>query len=208
LATGLGSVNANNLATQWSSVTFNATTTALTLTPATVVHGSPVTVNVAVAHTGGTGAPTGTAVLQGSAGTIEIDQLNVTGGAATGTTNLLPGGTYDVIAHYSGDGTFGSSNSDVANVTVTPEDSATTVTLVTVDNSGRPIPYTGGPYGSFVYPRADVAAHSGHGVPTGTVIITDVPNQLGYYALNSEGNTAPPNGFYDLVAGPHTLNAT
>ena len=45
-ATGLGSVNVNNLANQWGSVTFDSTTTTLALTPLTIAHGSPVTVNI------------------------------------------------------------------------------------------------------------------------------------------------------------------
>ncbi|HEX4485151.1 MAG TPA: Ig-like domain repeat protein [Terriglobales bacterium] len=207
LATGLGSVNANNLATQWSSVSFNATTTALTLSPTTVVHGNPVTVNVAVAHTGGTGSPTGTAVLQGSGATTEIDQLSVSAGAATGSTSLLPGGTYDVIAHYSGDGTFGSSDSAATSVTVTPEASATTLSLITVSSDNHIVPFTGGPFGSFVYPRADVSGHSGHGIPTGAVDFLDAGNIVLSLPLNSEGNTAPPNGSEDIPPGVHTYTA-
>jgi subtilase family serine protease len=207
LATGLGSVNLNNLATQWNTVTFNATTTALTLTPTTVAHGNPVSVNVAVAHTGGTGTPTGTAVLQGSGATIEIDQLNVSAGVAAGTTSLLPGGTYDVIAHYSGDGTFGSSDSAATTVTVTPEDSVTALTLLTISPDNHIVPFTAGPFGSFVYPRADVNGHSGHGVPTGTVDFFDATNEITTLPLNSEGNTAPPNGTVDIAPGTHTYTA-
>jgi hypothetical protein len=208
LATGLGSVNANNLATQWNTVTFNATTTTLALTPTTIAHGSPVTVNVAVAHTGGTGAPTGTAVLQGATIVPEIDQLNVAAGSAAGSTNLLPGGTYDVTAHYSGDGTFGSSDSAAVTVAVTPEASNTVLTMLTADGNGQPIPYTGGPFGKFIYPRVDVTGHSGHGVPTGNVTYLDGVNQINTLTLNSEGNTAPPEGFHDLPAGTHALSAS
>jgi VCBS repeat-containing protein len=180
----------------------------LTLSPTTVSHGSPVTVNVAVAHTGGTGSPSGTAVLQGTSLVPEIDLLNVSAGAATGTTNLLPGGTYDVIAHYSGDGAFGSSDSAATSVTVTPEASSTTLSLLTISADNHVVPFTGGPFGSFVYPRADVSGHSGHGIPTGGVDFLDAGNIVLSLPLNSEGNTAPPNGSQDIPPGAHTYSAS
>ena len=208
LATGLGSVNVNNLATQWGTVTFNSTSTSLTLNPLTIVHGAPVTVNVAVTPNGPTGTPTGTAVLQGAAAT-SIDQSSLTAGAATFTTNLLPGGTYEVTAHYSGDGTFGSSDSAATSVTVTPEASAITLSVQTLTADGNHLmPFTGGPYGSFVYPRADVTAQSGNGIPTGSVGFRDVTGQFVELALNSEGNTALPNGMVDLEPGPHAFQAS
>ena len=53
LATGLGSVNVANLVNQWSSITFSATTTTLSLSPTTFTHGADVNVNIAVSPTGG-----------------------------------------------------------------------------------------------------------------------------------------------------------
>jgi hypothetical protein len=208
LATGLGSVNVNNLANQWGSVTFNSTSTTLTLSPLTIAHGSPVTVNVSVTPNGGTGTPTGSAVLQGLAATTNIDQFNLSAGSAAASTNLLPGGTYDVIAHYSGDGTFGSSDSTAVNVTVTPEPSITKLSVLTADANNNPVPFTGGPYGSFIYPRADVVGQSGHGTPTGSVSFTDASLSLDTFTLNSEGNAAPPNGYTWLAPGSHMLLAT
>ncbi len=208
LATGLGSVNVNNLAKQWGSVTFNSTTTTLALSPLTIAHGSPVTVNISVAPNGGSGTPTGTAVLQGSAATAEIDQFALNAGSASTSTNLLPGGTYDVVAHYSGDGTFGSSDSAAVNVTVTPESSLTTLRVLTADAKGNPVPFTSGPYGSFIYPRADVTGQSGHGIPTGNLFLSEGFLSLDTFTLNSEGNAAPPNGYTSFAPGSHSLLAT
>ena len=64
MATGLGSVNANNLVNAWSAATFTPSTTTLTnLSPVNVVHGQAVNVSVTVAAQGGSGTPTGTVAL-------------------------------------------------------------------------------------------------------------------------------------------------
>jgi hypothetical protein len=59
---------------------------------------------------------------------------------------MLPGSTtaYQVIAHYEGDGTFAASNSPAQTVTtVTKENSAVKVSLVTTNSSGTPVLSTG-----------------------------------------------------------------
>ena len=74
------------------------------------------------------------------------------------STNSLPGGTsYFLTAHYPGDGTYAASDSvQFGPVTVNPEPSTTTaVALGYPDQNGFP-PFTTGPYGTFVYLRADV----------------------------------------------------
>src|ERR1700680_2180810 len=62
LATGLGSVNVANLVKQWNTVTFNPTTTTLSLNTGkvvNVVHGVPVKVSILVAPNSGSSVPTG-----------------------------------------------------------------------------------------------------------------------------------------------------
>jgi hypothetical protein len=93
---------------------------------------------------------------------------------------------------------------------VSPEPSTTTVKALTADANGNPIPFTSGPYGSFVYIRADVVGQSGNGIATGTVTIKDsgTPITGSPFALNSQGNTATPGGIFTLGGGPHTITAT
>jgi subtilase family serine protease len=68
LATGLGSVQVNNLVNNWSSVTFKASTTTLTLSPLTgITHGTAVTIGITVAPQSGTGTPTGDVSLLANA---------------------------------------------------------------------------------------------------------------------------------------------
>ena len=132
LATGLGSVNAANLVSAWSSVTFASSTTTLTnLTPSSITHGQPVTVSVKVTPQSGTGTPTGAVALMATpAGqNVGVESFPLSNGIASGTTTLLPGGSYNVTAHYSGDATYGASDSAAVPVTVEKENSTTKMTM-------------------------------------------------------------------------------
>ena len=105
-ATGLGSVNVNNLVNQWNTVTFRATTSTVALSPTSnLTHGQSVTVTGSVAPSSGSGTPTGDVSLLTSTG-VSAGNLTLNNGAISGNTNLLPGGTYTVTAHYAGDTTF------------------------------------------------------------------------------------------------------
>jgi Pro-kumamolisin, activation domain/Bacterial Ig-like domain (group 3) len=228
LATGLGSVNVANLVNRWSSVTFNASNTAISITspasPVTITHGSAVGLNLTVAANGGT--PSGPVAVIANTGSASnqktgIGSFPLVSGSATPTINSLPGGTYTLAAQYSGDGTFAPSTSPSPgpSVTVNSEASNTMLSAQTLDQSFNFIPFTGGPYGSFVYLRADVAGASGQGVATGNVTFMDSGNSLGSFALNSQGNTATPNfenapnggtptGLFTLAVGSHSIIAS
>jgi hypothetical protein len=227
-ATGLGTVNVANLANQWSSVGFGPTTTTLSLStatqtspPITLTHGQPVSFNISV--TSDSGTPTGAVSLLGSPNNAShgIDFATLSGGAASGSTIFLPGGSYGVTAHYAGDGKFGSSNSTPVQVTVNPESSLTKVGLVTFDyNTGYETSAnaTTAPYGSPYLLRVDVTNASGklcapqslslqYACPTGNVALTDngAPLDLGNYSLNSQGYLEDQP--IQLSGGPHTIAA-
>ncbi len=93
-------------------------------------------------------------------------------------------------------------------VTVNREATTTTVSVLTADANGLPVPFTIGPYGSFVYPRADAAGHSGFGTPTGQVSFSDNGSFLLTSNLNGQGNTAPPKGVFNFATGSHAITAT
>ena len=206
LATGLGTVDVNNLVTKWNSVTLLPSTTTLSsLTPTTVTHGQAVNFTVSVAPKSGTGAkPTGLISLQGgpTISTADIQGFNLTNGTVTGTTQMLPGGTYSVTAHYPGDSTYGSSDSSPINVTVGKENSQPQVSLMTFDTNGNIINGNTNTaiYGSPYILRANVANAGGHlcspvaasgatTCPSGTVGLTNNGNTLdaGTYTLNTFG---------------------
>ena len=195
LATGLGSVNAYNLVNQWAAATLAPTTTTLTtLSPTNLAHGQTINVAISVAPASGTGTPTGQVSLIASpAGQSDgIADFPLSAGLASGTTTLLPGGTYNVIAHYPGDSTYGPSDSAPVQVTVGKENSKLTETLVLYDPLARS--YTEGttvPYGSVFYLRDDVSnatgapcgSNSGASCPSGSVTFTN----NGTFALNNLG---------------------
>lgn len=211
LATGLGSVNAANLVNNWNSITFNPTTTTLSLNSGNavnVVHGTAVSVAVNVSPNSGTGMPTGDVVLIGGNSTTPANDAMFTlnSGMVSSTTSALPGGNYNLTAHYAGDETFAPSNSLPVSVTVTAEPSTTTLSLFTTDASGSLIPFTTLPYGSFVYERADVSGKSGQGVPTGQVSVSD-PRGSFILTLNNVGNTATPQGTFSFSPRTYALTA-
>jgi Bacterial Ig-like domain (group 3) len=139
-----------------------------------------------------------------------IAEFALTNGSVSSTTDVLPGGSYSVTAHYPGDGDFSASDSAPVAVTVTPEGSKTAVSFITQTVQGNILPFSSGPYGTPVYLRADVSGNSGNGTPTGTVTFLDGGNSItGIPALtlNSQGNVLPTNPTYTFAAGTHSITA-
>ncbi|HEX2712211.1 MAG TPA: Ig-like domain repeat protein, partial [Candidatus Acidoferrales bacterium] len=224
LATGLGSVNATNLANNWSSVSFTPSTTTLTLNggnPVNSTHGQSVNVSITVAPQSGGGTPTGNvSLIGGPSGALGIDAFTLgSGGTASATTNLLPGGSYQVTAHYGGDGTFGASDSAGVSVTVNKENSQTFVSLVTFDFAGNVTSSnaTTAPYGSPYVLRVDVRNAAGQlcstngACPAGQVTLTDNNSPLNDFN-GSNAATLNSLGFLEdqpiqLPAASHSLAA-
>jgi Pro-kumamolisin, activation domain/Bacterial Ig-like domain (group 3) len=218
LATGLGSVNATNLADKWNTVTFRVAVATLSMSPLTITHGQPVNFTVTVAPQTGTGTPSGEIVL--SANLESLGVFSLSGGTVSGTVNSIPGGRPVTFAQYSGDAVFAASPSNLLTFTVTPEPSTTTLSAFTLNSSFNFAPFAGGPYGSFVYLRADVKGQSGFGIPTGFLYIGDTAGSISGnpFTLNSQGNTATrnflnspnggvPSGLFTLVPGMHSIKA-
>ncbi|HET9180120.1 MAG TPA: Ig-like domain repeat protein [Terriglobia bacterium] len=223
LATGLGSVNAANMVNNWSSVSFHSSGTTLGLMPTTLTHGQQVTATISVTSSAGT--PTGDVELMGNPVTaanpsgssnVGIETFTLSsGGTVSGSTNMLPGGTYNVFAHYAGDGTNGSSDSTPPiSVTVNPESSQPQLRFVTFDTFTGAITGTSAAppavYGSAFYLlRVDILNSAGKqcapltsggvqlqptsGCPTGSVTLTANGSPLNDFSgsnsatLNSQG---------------------
>ncbi len=192
-ATGLGSVNVSNLVNNWSQATFTASTANLSLSANNLLHGTPVTATVNV--TSGSGTPSGDVSFNSSspsgmvgngsvgAGTLLSGSLTVTIPSSTGTGFLpLPGGTYNVIAHYAGDGVHAPADSNPVAVTITPEPSTTAVAPEVYNfSNGQALVQTTATYGSQFLIKVTVAGASNQGYATGNITLTD--------------NGAPPSGF-------------
>lgn len=218
LATGLGSIDAYALLSNWNKITFNPTVTTLALSQTSFAHGTPVTVTSVVGSQSG-GTPTGavslvstsTASTQASLGTLTLSN-----GTAQATLNSLPAGTYTLTAQYGGDGSFAASTSDPVTLTVTPENSAIAISgtyygVTSTGDTANAAPLTNGLttlYGSFfeidakVYGASSSAA-APDGLPTGTVTIYDNGTALTTMNLADSGAIELQTG--SLGAGTHVL---
>jgi hypothetical protein len=189
MATGLGSVNATNLANAWNSVQKLWSTSSLSASVSTIQHGTPLPLNVVVQPATGTGAPSGDF-------SVETDKHGavfggtLANGTFAGGVNGLAGGHYSIKAHYAGDAMFGSSDSAGVPITVTPEPSATNASGWEVNLAGFVVPIFGPVnYAQPVAIQFNVQGNSGIGSATGnaTVILDDSVN-LGTYPLNQGGS--------------------
>lgn len=219
LATGLGSVDANALVTNWNSVTFNGTVTTLSApSPTSITHGQSVTVTISVAaQTPVTGTPSGSVSLMTNTGQ-NVGSFTLVNGSVTASTKLLPGGTITLTAHYAGDGTFGGSDSSPsASITVTPESSLTALNLETFNSSGSQTGsnVTTTSYGVLSVLHMSVtnslnstcSALGPLACPTGTLTVTDNGNALdgGSFLLTSAGSADDEQ--IQLPAGSHNIQA-
>lgn len=216
LATGLGSVNVSNLVNGWANARSQATQiSSFTLMPTSnIQHGTtPVSFSVTVAPQMGMGTPTGDVSLmaeQPGGGTpTPVTFATLSNGSTSGMSHLFPGGTYNVVAHYSGDGTFLPSDSTPAQVTVTPE-ASTTVVSAFQGAIGNPMPVTTLPYGAPFSILATVSSQSGNGTPTGYVdfLIDGAIANGNDFLMSASGQAVLPAGdFVFRSPGQHAISA-
>jgi hypothetical protein len=228
--TGLGSVNVSNLVNNWNTVIIDATTTTFLLNNGgalnTLTHGQSVPVSVHVAPVApATGTPTGDVSLLANSNTGQgVDGFTLANGVVNSLNNstiFLPGGTYQVHAHYEGDGTFLGSDSAPVTVTVNREGSEINFGLV-ISTATTCSVFSSVPYGSPYVLTVDVsdlnvvstpcAPNETGAAPTGTVTLTDSLN--GGTALPLDGGTFKLNSFgyfedqaIQLAVGTHTISA-
>jgi trimeric autotransporter adhesin len=139
LASGLGSVDATQLVTNWGNVKFASSSTTMTVTPpsgvslTSIPHGTALTISGTVTGS----SPTGNVALMtnstepGQQGSGFANVLNgspstfaLSSGSYTGSVSTLPGGTYNIWASYGGDNNNAGSNSaPPVSITVDPENS-------------------------------------------------------------------------------------
>jgi trimeric autotransporter adhesin len=181
-ASGLGSVDANVLISDWNKVSFTGTTVSLTspTTGQTFTHGSPVTFTGSVIQKTGSTVPTGSVAIetnstepgqqaQGFPGLLENTTASTlalnSSGDFSGSISTLPGGTYDVWANYGGDPKNSGGASAETQITISPEASGLYFNAVTPSSSGNgysPLPSgtTNIPYGTQIILSGQVAPSS------------------------------------------------
>jgi trimeric autotransporter adhesin len=218
LATGLGTIDANQMVTNWANVKFDATTITLSVTPSNFPHGTAPTLSGTVI---GTGTPAGdVTLLTNSTEAAEQSETFFTlsnGSYSNNTVTFLPGGTYNVWTQYGGDGTNGMSTSTPVQITVTPENSAVELSIFN-GNSGAPIgsgasfPYGTTPLILDALPLPASGANCSSNCPnfqpaTGAVVFSDGGTAINTTVLNVEGDAEyTPQGTFN--AGAHSITAS
>ena len=206
LVTGLGSVDAYNLATGWTSVQPGVgVTMKMTATPSAIAASASVQVTATVAAVTGTNPPTGSVLFTlggatiGSAGLVAGSGASASTATATLTVkgSALTTGANTISANYLPTGSFLASSSAVT-VTVTPPPVATTTAIsaspATVVSSASTLL------------TATVKPASGNAAPTGTVTFTFGNTTLGSAALsNSTASLTVKGG--SLVVGTNAIAA-
>jgi trimeric autotransporter adhesin len=212
VASGLGSVNASGLLDYWPTITFTPSSTALQLGESssslgtgaiTATHGTPIDFSIAVnpgaSVTGSVSLITDSnvSVMPNSgapSGFYPVNTDPTAGGIVTGGTNSLPGGTYNLYAYYGGDTNYAASKSNPVPVTISPENSATTLTLSFYDAStGYSLGATTvAPYGSCLFATATAGSQNQpDGIATGTITLKNGNSVLGTPVnLNSAGTAS------------------
>jgi len=140
---------------------------------------------------------------------MPVTTTTLVNGSSSGTTELLPGGTYTVIAQYEGDGTFLPTDSSGVQVTVTAEPSSTVISAFQ-GSLQSPTPFVSGPYGNPFAISATVSGQSGNGTPTGNVefIFDGTPVSTSFFpGLSSGGQAVLPSGYFFPAPGQHSLTA-
>ena len=127
MATGLGSVDAYNLVTQWNTATQGVTVT-LTAGASLVTVNDTVTLTAQVTPASGGGTPTGTVAF--AAGTLPLGTVPLGGGGPQIASLTFPAyklegtGTFILTAEYSGDSAFSSGGATRTLPVVVPTDAA------------------------------------------------------------------------------------
>lgn len=138
--TGLGSVDAYNLVTEWNNYSLTGTTTTVVSSNISPVYGDTVTLTATVKGNSGSTTPEGTVVfyyayadpvVSTQQHQVELGTVTLANGTASLSTSSLPTGVNSVYAAFQGSSTFSESLSPVLSVTaLTP-----TTTSIVAGNS-------------------------------------------------------------------------
>ena len=160
-ATGLGRVDLNRLAQVFPAGTSSAQVSVSSST-GSPIHGQSFTLSSTVTSSAGGATPTGTVTYTAPQAGFQSTTVSL-GSNGNGTTQglLIPGGTYNITASYSGDGTYASSSSSVFILTVQPEAAQFTI------SSPASVAL-----GANVSPTVTVASASGFGTPNINITVT------------------------------------
>ena len=210
-ASGLGSLDVAKLISAWKNPSGTATVSMSITDPTTnqpiyyaLHHGDPVRLNVSVA--GSSGTPTGDVSITTTSpqpASVGVEVLTLTNGQAVdGYLNLLPGGSYNLVARYAGDGTYAPA---VASLPITIYTVTPRLDVLSQNFTNA----TALPYGTMVQVTFEVFnANNANdvGTPTGSINLTDNGQQVAVLPINSEGVATFQSA--KLAAGAHNFSAS
>lgn len=217
-ATGLGSFNILSFVTNYHPVGGTNSTVTLAVTDANNVALPTCVVNGVTSHcvthstwlkfqvattpsaaTGDVGIFT-TSPLQSES---TVESLTLSGGTASDTWNLLPGGTYNIYARYAGDNTYlPSVTAAPYNITVQPENCQ----MVVYGHNINVGTTSNIPYGTPVYITAEpysAATTMNVGIPSGSIQVLDNNALITTLPVNSEGAATFSSNLLPL--GSHSI---
>ncbi len=214
LATGLGSVDVNKLATSWMPPTGSgAVTVTLTTSTTAITHGDPLSASITVGSTGAT-TPSGDVVLLAGSEAVALLTLqngtqSFTFGPATGVE--LPGGAYNLTARYEGDANFAPATSSGIELSVNPEQTTTAGSSNALAPTlyGTPVVLTAETTGNnsgAAYAVPGTYSFIEKGVTLGNATIARTGESFAYLDLGATANLTL-SGAQTLAAGTHSIAA-
>ena len=232
LASGLGTINATNLISQWANINVETTPGSVALSlysaypgsplssGATITHGDTTYLGVSVAAASGKPTPTGDVAFLTSniqASDRSIDRVTLANGSAVDGGSQLPGGTYTIQASYAGDTTYAPALSAPFTITVNAEPSQVRIMSASADSIassgylpnlafdllGTTTPSIG--YGTQVRITAEPFGLGNYsvGIPSGFLTVLDNGIALEKLPLNSEGSATFESS--TLAVGSHSF---
>jgi uncharacterized protein (TIGR03437 family) len=206
LATGLGSVDAYNLVTQWNSSPSIATRTTVTANPTSILTTANTILTATVSASTGSTTPTGSVSFTLGGTSLGTANLSSSSTAVTALLRVygtqLAVGNNNITASYGGSTGFGVSAGSVT-VTVTASTTSTTTTV-----TANPTSITAS---ASTVLTATVRAASGSTTPTGSVSFMLGGTALGTANLTGSGGTATASLSVSgsrLTAGNNTITAS
>ena len=222
-ASGFGSFIINNFVTNYAPSGATASTVTLNVVDATTNQPLPAcTINgVTFPHctthstwlkftvTATPSAATGDVAIFTSSplqGEQAVESLTLSGGTASDSWNLLPGGSYNIYARYAGNSTYAASvTSSSYPIMVKPEGCQMVVYGHNINTgSSTNIPY-GTPVSITVEPYS-LASTNNVAIPSGSINVTDGATQITTLPINSEGAATFSSNL--LAQGSHSIKLT
>jgi subtilase family serine protease len=177
-------------------------------TPNCTTHSTWLQFTVTASPASGTGAsPTGDVDIFTSSplqADTTVGTLTLSGGTANTTSDLLPGGTYNIYARYAGDTTYASSvgSGNPATLTVQPEACQMVIYGHNINTGATKSIAYGTPVSITVEPYSHLSTNN-DGIPSGSIQVLDNSTLITTLPINSEGAATFTSNL--LAQGNHSI---